>query len=113
MFEILSGKLAKVFRLLSGKGRLGEKDIDDALRQMRLVLLEADVNFKVVKDFTARVGERSLGAQVLQSLTPAQQMIKIVNEGLIAIVTNPGDKALIALLAKSVPIQPPTALATG
>ena len=86
MFEVLSGKLAKVFRLLSGKGRLGEKDIDDALRQMRLALLEADVNFKVVKDFTARVRERSLGAQVLQSLTPAQQMIKIVNEELIAML---------------------------
>jgi len=86
MFEVLSDKLAKVFRLLSGKGRLGEKDIDDALRQIRLALLEADVNFKVVKDFTARVRERSLGAQVLQSLTPAQQMIKIVDEELIAML---------------------------
>jgi len=86
MFEILSDKLAKVFRLLSGKGRLGEKDIDDALRQIRLALLEADVNFKVVKDFTARVRERSLGAQVLESLTPAQQMIKIVDEELIAML---------------------------
>jgi len=83
MFEILSEKLGKVFRGLSGKGRLSEKDIDDAMRQVRLALLEADVNFKVVKDFTARVGERSLGAQVLQSLTPAQQIIKIVNEELI------------------------------
>jgi len=84
MFEILSEKLSKVFRGLSSKGRLGEKDIDDALRQVRLALLEADVNFKVVKDFTARVRGRSLGAQVLQSLTPAQQIIKIVNEELIA-----------------------------
>jgi len=84
MFEILSDKLGKVFRGLSSKGRLGEKDIDDALRQVRLALLEADVNFKVVKDFTARVRERSLSAQVLQSLTPAQQIIKIVNEELIA-----------------------------
>jgi signal recognition particle subunit SRP54 len=83
MFEILSEKLSKVFRALSGKGRLSEKDIDEALRQVRLALLEADVNFKVVKDFTARVRERSLGAQVLQSLTPAQQIIKIVNEELI------------------------------
>jgi signal recognition particle subunit SRP54 len=83
MFEILSGKLAEVFRALSGKGRLSEKDIDDALRQVRLALLEADVNFKVVKDFTTRVRERSLGAQVLRSLTPAQQIIKIVNEELI------------------------------
>ena len=84
MFEILSDKLGAVFRVLSSKGKLGEKDIDDALRQLRLALLEADVNFKVVKDFTARVRERSLGAQVLQSLTPAQQIIKIVNEELIA-----------------------------
>jgi len=84
MFEILSDKLGKVFRLLGSKGRLGEKDIDDALRQVRLALLEADVNFKVVKDFTARVRERALGVEVLQSLTPAQQIIKIVNEELIA-----------------------------
>jgi len=84
MFEILSDKLGKVFRGLSSKGKLGEKDIDDALRQVRLALLEADVNFKVVKDFTARVRERSLGAEVLRSLTPAQQIIKIVNEELIA-----------------------------
>jgi len=86
MFEILSDKFSAVFRKLSSRGRLGEKDIDDALRQVRLALLEADVNFKVVKDFTTMVRERSLGAQVLQSLTPAQQIIKIVNEELIAIL---------------------------
>ncbi|GAI13284.1 unnamed protein product, partial [marine sediment metagenome] len=86
MFEILSDKLGKVFRGLSSRGKLREKDIDDALRQVRLALLEADVNFKVVKDFTTTVRERSLGAQVLQSLTPAQQMLKIVNEELIAIL---------------------------
>ena len=83
MFEILSDKLSAVFRALSGKGKLTEKDIDDGLRQVRLALLEADVNFKVVKDFISRVRERSLGAQVLESLTPAQQVIKIVNEELI------------------------------
>src|SRR4030042_6446 len=83
MFEILSDKLSAVFRALSGKGKLTEKDIDDGLRQVRLALLEADVNFKVVKDFITRVRERSLGAQVLESLTPAQQVIKIVNEELI------------------------------
>jgi len=83
MFEILTEKLAKVFRGLSGKGKLSEKDIDNALRQVRLALLEADVNFKVVKDFIARVRERSIGAQVLESLTPAQQIVKIVNEELI------------------------------
>jgi len=86
MFEFLSDKLGKVFRGLSSKGKLSEKDIDDALRQVRLALLEADVNFRVVKDFTARVRERSVGAEVGQSLTPAQQIIKIVNDELIAIL---------------------------
>jgi len=83
MFEFLSDRLSQVFYKLSSKGKLSEKDIDDALRQVRLALLEADVNFKVVKDFTARVRERALGAEVLQSLTPTQQIIKIVNEELI------------------------------
>ncbi|HEY97065.1 MAG TPA: signal recognition particle protein [Dehalococcoidia bacterium] len=84
MFEVLSEKLGNVFRLLGNRGKLTEKDIDEALRQVRLALLEADVNFKVVKDFTIRVKERSLGKEVMQSLTPAQQIIKIVNEELIA-----------------------------
>ena len=83
MLEILSDKLSSVFRRLSSRGKLSEKDIDDALRQVRLALLEADVNFKVVKDFTTRVHERSIGAEVLQSITPTQQIIKIVNEELI------------------------------
>ena len=86
MFEILSDKLNQAFRLLGNKGRLTEKDIDEALRQVRLALLEADVNFKVVKDFVAKVRERALGADVRQSLTPAQQIIKIVNEELIAVL---------------------------
>ncbi len=86
MFEILSDKLSSVFRKLSSKGKLTEKDIDEGLRQVRLALLEADVNFKVVKDFTTRVRERSLNTEVLQSLTPAQQIIKIVNEELIGIL---------------------------
>jgi len=86
MFEVLSDKLSAVFRRLSSRGRLNEKDIDDALRQVRLALLEADVNFKVVKAFTDSVRERSLGAEVLESLTPAQQVIKIVNEELIKIL---------------------------
>ena len=86
MFELLVDKLGKVFRGLNSKGRLTEKDVDEALRQVRLALLEADVNFKVVKDFIARVRERAVGADVLQSLTPAQQIIKIVNEELTAIL---------------------------
>ncbi|MBU2535014.1 MAG: signal recognition particle protein [Chloroflexota bacterium] len=84
MFEILSDKLSKVFRALGSRGRLTEKDIDDGLRQVRLALLEADVNFKVVKDFVGRVRERALGVEVQQSLTPGQQVVKIVNEELIA-----------------------------
>jgi len=83
MFEVLSEKLANVFRLLGNRGKLTEKDIDDAMRQVRLALLEADVNFKVVKDFTSRVKDRSVGKDVMESLTPAQQIIKIVNEELI------------------------------
>ncbi len=83
MFEILSEKLGKVFRALSSRGRLTEKDIDEGLRQVRLALLEADVNFKVVKDFMARVRERAIGTEVQQSLTPGQQVVKIVNEELV------------------------------
>ena len=83
MFEILSDKLSKVFRLLGNKGKLTQKDIDEGLRQVRLALLEADVNFKVVKDFVGRVRERALGAEVQQSLTPGQQVVKIVKEELV------------------------------
>jgi signal recognition particle subunit SRP54 len=107
MFEVLTEKLAKVFRGLSGKGRLSEKDIDNALRQVRLALLEADVNFKVVKDFIAKVKERSLGAQVLESLTPAQQIVKIVNEELVKILGE-GQSRLIAS-----PHPPSVALVVG
>jgi len=102
MFEILSEKLAKVFRLLGSKGRLSEKDIEDALRQVRLALLEADVNFKVVKDFTARVRERALGAEVQQSLTPAQQIVKIVNEELIAVLGEEPSRLAASLQPPSV-----------
>jgi signal recognition particle subunit SRP54 len=86
MLEVLTQKLTAVFDKLGRKGKLSEGDIDDALRQVRLALLEADVNFKVVKEFLSRVRERALGSEVLRSLTPAQQIIKIVNEELIAIL---------------------------
>jgi signal recognition particle subunit SRP54 len=86
MFEVLSERLNSIFDRLKSRGQLKEKDIDEALREVRLALLEADVNFKVVKEFVARVRERCLGAGVLESLTPAQQVIKIVNEELIAIL---------------------------
>ena len=96
MFEVLSEKLGNVFRLLGNRGKLTEKDIDEALRQVRLALLEADVNFKVVKDFTGRVRERSIGKEVMESLTPAQQIIKIVNEELIATLGDGEGSRLIA-----------------
>lgn len=82
VFESLSEKLQNALAKLKGKGKLTEKDIDLAMREVRLALLEADVNFKVVKDFVKSVKERAVGAEVMQSLTPGQQVIKIVNEEL-------------------------------
>ncbi|MCX6005540.1 MAG: signal recognition particle protein [Chloroflexi bacterium] len=88
MFEILTEKLSKIFSNLGNKGRLSEKEIDDALRQIRLALLEADVNFKVVKSFLAGVREKALDTKILESLTPVHQIVKIVNEELINILGN-------------------------
>lgn len=82
MFDNLTDKFDAVFKKLSGKGRLTEAHVAEAMREVRLVLLEADVNFKVVKDFVAAVSERAVGADVLKSLTPAQQVIKIVRDEL-------------------------------
>lgn len=87
-FEGLSDKLAAVFKRLKSKGKLSESDVKLAMREVRLALLEADVNYKVVKDFVAKVSERCVGAEVLESLTPAQQVIKIVNEELCALMGN-------------------------
>ena len=86
MFESLTEKLGKIFSKLTNKGKLTEKDVDEALREVRLALLEADVNFKVVKEFMAKVRERAVGFAVLESLSPGQQIIKIVNEELTAIL---------------------------
>ncbi len=86
MFELLSDKIGKVFHNLGGKGKLSEKDIDEALRQVRLALLEADVNLKVVKNFTSRVKEQALSAGVLEGLNPTQQVVKIVHKELITIL---------------------------
>jgi signal recognition particle subunit SRP54 len=91
MFDSLSEKLEGVFKRLSGKGKLTEADVDVALREVRLALLEADVNFKVVKQFIDRVRARAIGAEVMQSLTPAQAVIKIVNEELIATLGEPAN----------------------
>jgi len=84
MFEALTDRLQGVFKDLSRKGRLSEADVDEALREVRLALLEADVNFKVVRDFVRRVRERALSAEVTESLTPAQQVLRIVDEELVA-----------------------------
>ena len=89
MFENLQDKLQSVFDKLSSRGKLSEADVDVALREVRLALLEADVNFKVVKDFIARVRVRAVGVEVMRSLTPAQQVIKIVHEELIATLGEP------------------------
>ena len=86
MFEALTEKLQGAFDRLARKGRLTEKDVDEGLREVRIALLEADVNYKVVKDFMANVRERAVGVEVMRSLTPAQQIIKIVNEELIALL---------------------------
>lgn len=85
-FEGLSDKLAASFKKLRSRGRLTEADVRDAMREVRLALLEADVSFKVAKDFTARVTERAVGEKVMESLTPAQMVIKIVNEELTALM---------------------------
>jgi signal recognition particle subunit SRP54 len=82
MFEALSNKLESIFKRLKGKGLLKEEDVELALKEIRLALLEADVNFKVVKDFVQKVKEKSVGREVLESLTPGQQVIKIVNDEL-------------------------------
>jgi len=86
MFDSLSGKLESVFKKLRGRGVLKEEDVKDALREVRLALLEADVNFKVVKDFINRVGERATGQEILSSLTPGQQVIKIVHDELVTLL---------------------------
>jgi signal recognition particle subunit SRP54 len=89
MFEALADRLTDIFDGLRNKGALTERDVDQAMRGIRLSLLEADVNFKVVKEFVARVKERSIGADVLQSLTAPQQVVKIVHEELLNILGEP------------------------
>ncbi|HYA11895.1 MAG TPA: signal recognition particle protein [Thermodesulfovibrionales bacterium] len=82
MFETLSNKLESIFKRLKGKGLLKEEDVELALKEIRLALLEADVNFKVVKDFVQKIKEKAIGKEVLESLTPGQQVVKVVNEEL-------------------------------
>ena len=94
MFENLTERLTGIFQKLSSKGRLTEKDIDEALGQVRRSLLEADVNFRVARDFAAKVKERSLGAEVMESLTPGQQVVKVVHEELTDLLRG-GDHRLV------------------
>ena len=91
-FESLSEKLQNTFKKIRGKGVLTENDINDAMREVKLALLEADVNFKIVKEFVADVKEKCLGQEVLQSLTPGQQVIKIVNDQLTELMGGTGSK---------------------
>ncbi len=91
-FENLSEKLNGVFKKLTGKGVLSEKDIDEAMREVKLALLEADVNFKVVKEFVATVKEKAMGEEVMKSLTPGQMVIKIVSEELTALMGGANSK---------------------
>ena len=103
MFESLSDKLQSVFSRLRGKGALTEQDVSEALREVRLALLEADVNLKVVKDFIGRIRERAIGVEVLEGLHPVQQVVKIVDEELTA--TLGGDQSPLTFAAK-----PPTVI---
>jgi signal recognition particle subunit SRP54 len=87
MFDALSERLRNTLGALTGRGRVSAADVDTAMREVRLALLEADVNFKVVKDFVARVRERAAGAEILESLTAGQQVVKIVNEELVGLLS--------------------------
>ena len=89
MFEALSDRLNDIFTGLRAKGALTERDVETAMREIRMSLLEADVNFRVVKEFVAHVKERSIGAEVLESLTPGQQVVKIVHEELLNVLGEP------------------------
>ena len=96
MFENLSSKLQETFKRLRGKGKLTEADVSEALREVRLALLEADVNFRVVKDFVARVKEKAVGIEVLEALSPGQQVIKIVSDEITALLGGTNARLSIA-----------------
>src|SRR3989304_3896236 len=103
MFESLTSKLDAVLKKFKGRGILTEKDLDEGLREVRLALLEADVNFKVVKSFIERVKERAMGREVMESLSPGQQVVKVVYEELCSVM---GEKG------KGIPLvpNPPTVI---
>ena len=104
MFDNLSDKLDAVFKKLRGHGRLTEQHIKETMREIRLVLLEADVNFRVVKTFVSKVGERAVGQDILKSLTPAQQVIKVVREELALLMGDGEDNSL------NLAVKPPVAV---
>ena len=101
-FESLSEKLNETFKKLRGKGRISPADVKEAMREVRLALLEADVSYKVVKDFVKSVSERAVGTDVLESLSPAQMVIKIVNEELCALMGGQSQKLSIGPKSPSV-----------
>lgn len=102
MFENLSSKLQDIFKKLRGKGKLSEKDISDVLREIRLSLLEADVHFKVVKDFIEKIRQKATGVEVLESLIPAQQVIKIVHQELRTLLGEESAKISLASLPPTI-----------
>jgi len=103
VFDSLTDRLSETFRKMRGQARLDEKNIQDGLREVRLALLEADVNFKVVKDFVDRVRDKALGADVLKSLTPGQQVVKVVHDELVELLG--GDQKGLDLRLKPVTIM--------
>ncbi len=96
MFQTLTDKLTQAFGIFRNKGKLSEADVKAGMREIKLAMLEADVNFKVVKEFINRVTERAVGGEVLESLLPAQQIVKIVNEELCAVMGNKNEKLTIS-----------------
>ena len=96
VFEGLAERLQNTFKKLRGHGKLSESDVNDAMREVRMALLEADVNFKVVKDFVKRIKERAVGQEVMSSLTPAQHVIKIVNEELTELMGGTQSRIMIS-----------------
>ncbi len=100
-FEGLTEKISAAFKKLKGKGRLTEADVKAAMREIRLALLEADVSYKVVKDFVSKVSERAVGTDVMESLSAAQMIVKIVNEELTALMGSENQKLQLASAAYS------------
>src|SRR5919205_4211975 len=96
MFESLSDKLQNVFARLGRKGKLTEQDVDEALREVRIALLEADVNFRVVRSFIAAVREHAVGEDVLKGLNPVQQVIKVVHDQLVAMLGTDAQRLNVA-----------------